>query len=242
MPISLLLQGFPQLWVCVHVSVCFSWMLLTGGLSPTWFSQKLNWLQRAARWPLSLSLSLSFHPSLLSGTFMHLFSRLPHKPPNTHSHSHVYICRDSVLRCFSPNPLQERVGGDGRWGYRQISHKVDIEGISVHTWEPAKGAVRHAAGCPLQVVLVQQLQLVLVAVFYVPSRAWTNRAERRWGRQPTREERLQVVSLCLCFTWNGVHRHLSGVKDSQVKKIWTTESRTPRLQSEVLHIGYNGCS
>lgn len=78
--------------VSVHVRVCFSWMSGTGGLSPTWFFQKLNCLQRAARWPLSLS----FHPLLLSGTFMYLFSQLLLQT-HTLTQSHLHIWEDPLL-------------------------------------------------------------------------------------------------------------------------------------------------
>lgn len=49
------------------------------------------------------SVSLSFHPSLLSRTFMYWLSRQPH----THTLPHTCVFVGGP--CLSPNPLQERV-------------------------------------------------------------------------------------------------------------------------------------
>lgn len=47
------------------------------------------------------------------------------------------------------------------------------------TCDPSKGAICHVAGCSLQVVFINQLKLVLVAVFHVPSSAYMHTDMRK---------------------------------------------------------------
>lgn len=90
--------GFPP---CVSVSmclcVCFSWMPTTQGLSPTWFFQKLNWLQRVAIWPLSLF--PSFAPLRDFYSFMYLSNAANYHScqgtctdVQSYTHTHIFSC------------------------------------------------------------------------------------------------------------------------------------------------------
>lgn len=48
----------------------------------------------------------------------------------------------------------------------------------VHTCNPSKAAVGHVAGCSLQIVFINQLQLVLVTMLYIPSSGCTHKDQQ----------------------------------------------------------------